>query len=74
MSVQIVLDQFGDTRYEFDASDVASVVRAEERFRDLTRKGFRAVAPGKHGEPGKLMPTFDPTVERTLFIPQLQGG
>jgi hypothetical protein len=50
------------------------IVRAEERFREFTRKGFLAVAPGKQGEPGKLMPAFDPTVECTLFIPQLQGG
>ena len=74
MSVQIVLDHAGDTRHEFDASDIAAVARAEERFQKLTRKGFRAVALGKVGERGDLMRTFDPTIERTLFIPQLQGG
>ncbi len=47
---------------------------AEERFRELTGKGFRAVALGKDGGPGELLEKFDPNVEQTLFIPQLQGG
>ena len=74
MGVQIVMDHTGDTRHEFDASDAKAVARAEERFRELTGKGFRAVALGKDGGPGKLVKTFDPQVEQTLFIPQLQGG
>jgi hypothetical protein len=40
----------------------------------LTGKGFRAVALGKDGSPGTLMRYFDPTVEQSRFIPQLQGG
>ena len=74
MSVQIVMDRSGDTRHEFDASDALAIARAEERFQDLTGKGFRAVALGKEGRPGELLKTFDPNVEQTLFIPQLQGG
>jgi len=74
MNVQIVMDRSGDTRHEFDATDADAVVRAEERFQNLTGKGFRAVALGKGGEQGELLRRFDPTVERTLFIPQLQGG
>jgi hypothetical protein len=74
MPVQIVMDSFGDTRHGFDSADVEAVVRAEERFRELTRKGFRAVALGKGGEPGRLLRKFEPEVEQTLFIPQLQGG
>lgn len=74
MSVQIVMDRSGDTRHEFDGSDASAVARAEERFRELTGKGFRAVALGKDGNPGELLKTFDPKVEQTLFIPQLQGG
>jgi hypothetical protein len=74
MGVQIVLDRSGDTRPEFESSDVKAVALAEQRFRELTGKGFRAVALGKDGGPGKLMRDFDPTVEQSLFIPQLQGG
>ena len=74
MSVQIVMDRNGDTRHEFDASNAAAVARADQRFRELTGKGFRAVALGKDGAPGELLKAFDPNVEETIFIPQLQGG
>ena len=74
MAVQIVMDRNGDTRHEFDFADPNTIARAEERFRELTGKGFRAVALGKDGNPGTLLDKFDPLVERTLFIPQLQGG
>ena len=74
MAVQIVMDHTGDTRHEFDAGDAKALARAEKRFRELTGKGFRAVALGKDGGPGQLVKQFDPEVEQTLFIPQLQGG
>ena len=74
MALQIVMDRTGDTRHEFDASDVKGVALAEERFRQLTGKGFRAVALGRDGTPGRLLGKFDPNIEETLFIPQLQGG
>lgn len=72
--VQIVMNRSGDTRYEFDIEDAEAVAIAEERFRQLTGSGFRAAALSDDGAPGKLMSSFDRTVERTLFIPQLQGG
>jgi len=74
MAVQIVMDRSGDTRHEFDVADAKALQRAEERFRELTGSGFRAVALSGDGSPGKLLRKFDPEVEQTLFIPQLQGG
>ena len=74
MRVQFVMNRSGDTRHEFDAADVGAVALAEQRFQELIGKGFRAVALGKDGSPGTLMRNFDPTVEQSLFIPQLQGG
>jgi hypothetical protein len=68
------MDRTGDTRHEFDVADSNAVALAEERFRQLTGKGFRAVALGRDGKPGNLINKFDPNVEQTLFIPQLQGG
>jgi hypothetical protein len=72
--VQIVMDRFGDTRHEFDVCDAEAVALAEERFRELTGSGFRAAALSEDGSPGQLVNKFDKEVERTLFIPQLQGG
>ena len=42
----------------------------------LTRpgSGFRAAALSDDGSPGKLLGKFDQEVERTLFVPHLQGG
>jgi hypothetical protein len=74
MHVHIVMDHHGDTRHEFDPANVEAVAGAELRFRELTGKGFRAVALGRGGEPGRLLEDFDKQAEQTLFIPQLQGG
>jgi hypothetical protein len=74
MAVQIVMDRSGDTRHEFDTADAKAVALAETRFKELTGKGFRAVALGKDGGPGRVLGKFDREVEQTLFIPQLQGG
>jgi hypothetical protein len=72
--VQIVMDQNGDTRHEFDAGDLAAVALAERRFQDLTGSGFRAAALSQNGEPGRLIAKFDPGIDRTLFVPHLKGG
>jgi hypothetical protein len=74
MAVHIVMDRSGDTRHEFDLADARAVALAERRFKELTGKGFRAVALAKDGGPGRLIGKFDQQVEETLFIPQLQGG
>ena len=60
MHLQIVMDSNGDTRHEFDPADLSSLAAAEARFKELTSKGFRAVALGTNGAPGELMRSFDP--------------
>ena len=74
MSVQIVLDSSGDSRHEFDASDAVAVALAEQRFRQLTARGYQAVAFTAPGEAGDLVKAFDPKVQKTIFIPRLVGG
>jgi hypothetical protein len=74
MHFQIVMDRHGDTRHEFDPTNLTSLATAEARFHELTGKGFLAVALGTDGAPGELVRTFDPQAEQTLFIPQLAGG
>lgn len=74
MAVQIVLDETGDTRHQFDPADARALGRAERRFRELTGRGFRAVALHPGEGKGTLLREFDPTVESTLFVPQLLGG
>lgn len=73
MASQIVMDHTGDTRHEFDAADTVALAEAEKRFKELTGSGFTAAKRTGNGE-SELIRTFDPTVEETLFFPQLQGG
>lgn len=74
MPVHIVMDRRGDSRHFFELADARSLLDAEVRFNNLVGKGFRAVAPGEHGQPGRLLRRFDQTIEKTLFIPPLEGG
>lgn len=74
MPAQIVMDRKGDSRYFFDAAHTESLAAAEARYKELTAKGYRSVAPGKDGQPGRLLCRFDKDAEETLFIPPLVGG
>ena len=73
MKTHIIMDRRGDTRHEFDSTCPIALAEAETRFRDLTGKGFCAVALARDGN-NSLLRGFDPEVEQTLFIPQLAGG
>ena len=73
MATQIVMDHTGDTRHNFDANDAEALLKAEQRFRELTGAGFTAATRTAFGEP-IVRHTFDPTAEETLFFPRLVGG
>ena len=73
MATQIVMDHTGDTRHEFDPTDLGALAEAEERFRNLTGAGFTAAKRLDDGK-SEVVKSFDPTAEKTLFIPRLQGG
>jgi hypothetical protein len=73
MAIQIVMNQRGDSRYNFDPKDAKALAKAEWRFNDLTGKGFTAAVRTNSGEVA-LVRKFDPAAEETLFIPRLVGG
>src|SRR5258708_40169142 len=67
MATQIMMDRTGDTRHNFDAKNADALLKAEERFRELTGAGFTAAVRTSSGEAvGK--DTFGPNAERTLFF------
>lgn len=70
----IIMDRSGDTRQTFDTTNATELTAAEDRFKELTGSGFRAAKLSDDGSPGQLLKSFDPTAERVLFIPALQGG
>ena len=73
MAIQIVMDHTGDSRHVFNPSDSDALARAEERFKELTGRGFTAAVRTGSGESRRLQ-AFDPTAEETLFFPRLVGG
>ena len=73
MAIQIVMDRTGDTRHTFDAGDRVAIEEAQNRFMELTGAGFTAAARTGLGEQ-RIIRSFDPTVEETLFYPRLVGG
>jgi hypothetical protein len=73
MASQIVMDRTGDTRHIFNNQDRAEVAKAEQRFRELTGAGFTAAVRSNPGEQ-RIIRSFDPTAEETLFYPRLVGG
>ena len=73
MASQIVMDRTGDTRHTFDNQDRAEVEKAEQRFKELTGAGFTAAVRSGPGEQ-RVIRSFDPTAEETLFYPRLVGG
>jgi hypothetical protein len=73
MAIQIVMDRTGDTRHEFDAGDRAAIEKAEKRFNELTGDGFTAAVRSGPGEQ-RVIRSFDPKAEETLFYPRLVGG
>jgi hypothetical protein len=73
MATQIVMDHTGDTRHFFDPNDKHALLKAEERFKMLTGRGFTAAVRTGRGEVSRLT-SFDPAAEETLFFPRLMGG
>ena len=73
MGTQIVMDHTGDRRHFFDQNDAKAIADAERRFRKLTGQGYTAATRTVSGDL-KVMHTFDPNANETLFYPRLVGG
>ncbi len=73
MATQIIMDHSGDSRHWFDRQDSESLLKAEERFRQLTGLGYTAAVRNGSGDP-IIARIFDPKAEETLFFPRLVGG
>ncbi len=48
MAIQIIMDHNGDTRHSFDANDKQALLKAERRFKALTRDAY--VRSGRRGD------------------------
>src|SRR5258708_23142976 len=73
MATQIMMDRTGDTRHNFDAKNADALLKAEERFRELTGAGFTAAVRTSSGESGVEDPVYS-KCEGTLFFSSPLGG
>lgn len=73
MNVQVVMDHSGDTRHWYDPRNERARLEAGERFRQLSERGYIAAVRGSNGS-SRVIRSFEPTAEETLFYPRLVGG
>ena len=73
MAIQIVMDHTGDSRHVFDSQDTQELIKAEQRFYELTSAGFTAAVRTGSGQVSQIQ-SFNPNAEETLFFPRLVGG
>jgi hypothetical protein len=68
MGIQIVINNSGDSRFEYDPADDDAVAKATERS-----IGYTAAERTASGRSRKVA-EFDPTATEVLFMPRLVGG
>jgi hypothetical protein len=73
MAIQIVMDRTGDSRHFFNPNHAQELVKAEQRFYELTKAGFTAAVRTGPSQISRIR-SFDPTAEETVFFPRLVGG
>lgn len=70
-----ILGPNGHTEVTWHQGNDEEVAAARATFEAMTSRGYQAFRPGpQKGERGGRITTFDPSVERMLLFPALQGG
>jgi len=69
-----VMDKTGHTSIKWDRNNETEIEIARTTFNELTSKGYRAFRVEGADQKGERLNTFDPTAEKMIMVPQLQGG
>jgi len=69
-----VLNETGDLKVSWDPSKPIEVEAARKQFEDLKKKNYVAYALTKSNKKGKAITEFDPSAEKIVLTPMLQGG
>lgn len=72
--VMAIMDHTGDTKIMWDMSKKAEVKHAEDTFKKLKKKGYIAYSVKKNGDPGDVLHSFDPKIEKMIMSPPVVGG
>jgi hypothetical protein len=81
MHVMNIMDRSGHQNMQWDSSDPKAVEMARAKFAEYAGRGYQAFAVDVKTErgmteetKGRRIDTFDPTVQKLILIPQMQGG
>lgn len=65
----------GDTKYIWDKNNAVEVEIARASFESFLKKGYLAFkVSDEKGNKGEQAREFDPSAERYIFTPPMQGG
>ncbi len=73
-SVIARLDETGDTKIIWDRANETEVTIAREAFARAKKDRFMAYKVIGDGKKGEIIREFDPTAERIILTPPMQGG
>lgn len=74
MGVLRILGPSGDTRVEWDSTDVDDVASVRERFDEIIREGYLVFELDPATKEGTQVATFDPHVRELRAFRPLAGG
>lgn len=75
MATMHVMDPTGDTKIIWDKDNPDEVANARRTFEDLvTNKRFTAYRVDDTGDRSAVIREFDPTAEKLIIRPAMQGG
>ena len=69
-----VMDRTGDNKIICDKHNEIEVAIAKAAFDTAKSKGFIAYTVNKDGSTGEVIQEFDPTAEKIILSPPMQGG
>lgn len=70
----VILDDTGDSRLIWDQDKQDEVDAAKLMYTTLKKKGYIAYSVNRKGDKGEVIQEFDPTAEKIIMSPSLQGG
>ena len=69
-----VMGMVGDTKLIWDSTNEEERKAAEETFKRLTKKGYKAFHVDSEGEKAKRMYDWDPYAQKVILVPAMVGG
>lgn len=64
----------GDTRITWDPENEVEVKEVRKTFKRLKDKGYLAYSVKEDGERKEVVHEFDPSAEKIILAPPMQGG